>query len=149
MTGHVAQFFRTAADWQRALGALRVGLRPGGRLAFETRNPAAREWERWTAAARTRVRDPALGPIEFWPRAHGERAGVVSYAIHYVVEVSGEELVAPGRLRSRTEDGLRRSPAAAGFRVERVYGDWDRRPAGPGSRELIVVAAAVNGVAAR
>jgi hypothetical protein len=27
------------------------------------------------------------------------------------------------------------------FRVEQIYGDWDRRPAGPGLPELIVVAA--------
>ena len=36
---------------------------------------------------------------------------------------------------------LTRSLVTAGFAVERVYGDWDARPAGPSTRELIVVAA--------
>jgi hypothetical protein len=38
---------------------------------------------------------------------------------------------------------LERSPAAAGFSllVERVVGDWGRRPVEPDSPELIVVAA--------
>jgi SAM-dependent methyltransferase len=53
MTGHVAQFFLTDQSWHAALDALRAGLRPGGRLAFETRNPAAREWAGWTGTQRT------------------------------------------------------------------------------------------------
>jgi hypothetical protein len=32
------------------------------------------------------------------------------------------------------------SLANAGFALERVYGDWDRRPASPTTRELIIVA---------
>ena len=43
-------------------------------------------------------------------------------------------------LRFRTEDELARSFEAAGFYVERVYGDWDRRALGPASKEIIVAA---------
>jgi hypothetical protein len=52
----------------------------------------------------------------------------------------GEELISPFALRFRSEEVLRRSLASAGFSVESVFGDWDRRPSGPGERELIVVA---------
>ena len=45
------------------------------------------------------------------------------------------------RLRFRSVEELTGSLADAGFLVERIYGDWDRRPAGPRTRELIVVAA--------
>ncbi len=45
------------------------------------------------------------------------------------------------QLRFRTVEELARSLADAGFAIERVYGDWDRRAAGPATRELIVVAA--------
>ena len=44
MTGHVAQFFVTDESWRSALTALHRSVRPGGRLAFESRNPGAREW---------------------------------------------------------------------------------------------------------
>lgn len=42
MTGHVAQFFLTDDDWRAALASLQAALRPGGTLAFETRNPLVR-----------------------------------------------------------------------------------------------------------
>lgn len=54
--GHVAQFFLTDEAWHEALTAVHAALRPGGRLAFETRNPAARAW-RPTDTWRS-VRDP-------------------------------------------------------------------------------------------
>jgi hypothetical protein len=48
--------------------------------------------------------------------------------------------VSEGRLRFRSQAELTQSLADAGFAAERVYGDWDRRPAGPRTRELIVIA---------
>lgn len=47
MTGNVAQVFVADADWHATLAAVRRSLRPGGWLAFETRRPEVRDWERW------------------------------------------------------------------------------------------------------
>ena len=44
MTGNVAQVFLTDAEWDAALWSARAALRPGGRLVFETRDPAVRAW---------------------------------------------------------------------------------------------------------
>ena len=66
--------------------------------------------------------------------------GIVSYENHYVFAATGEEIVVQNQLRFRTDEELTRSLAGAGFVVERLYGDWDRRPAGPTTPELIVVA---------
>jgi hypothetical protein len=140
MTGHVAQFFLTDASWHATLSGLRLALRPGGRLAFESRNPRAREWETWTRGESWTADDPTAGKIEVWSEVHDVRDGIVSYANHYAF-ASGAHLVSPNKLRFRTEDELTRSVADAGFAVERIYGDWDRRPAGPATSELIVVAA--------
>jgi SAM-dependent methyltransferase len=140
MTGHVAQFFLSDESWHAALTALRAALRPGGRLAFESRNPGAREWAGWTADARVTVHDPTAGRIDTWTEVEDVRDGIVWCVNHYVFAATGEELVSPTRLRFRSEDELAQSLADAGFAVERVYGDWDRRPAGPTTRELIVVA---------
>jgi SAM-dependent methyltransferase len=140
MTGHVAQFFLTDESWHTTLTALHAALRPGGRLAFESRNPGAREWERWTRDAQTSVADPLAGRIDTWSEVQEVRNGVVTYANHYVFAATGAELVSEGRLRFRAETELTQSVADAGFAVERVYGDWDRRAADPTTPELIVVA---------
>ena len=140
MTGHVAQFFVTDESWHAALTALHGAVRPDGWLAFESRNPGAREWEQWTPDACTSVHDPVAGRIDTWSAVCDVRNGVVTYENHYVFAATGDTLVSEGRLRFRSHAELTQSLADAGFAVERVFGDWDRRPAGPRTRELIVVA---------
>jgi len=140
MTGHVAQFFVSDTSWSSALAALRIALRPGGHLAFESRNPTVREWEDWTPQKRRVVDDPEAGLIERWPEVHEVQDGVVSYTIHNLFLATGEEVLAPTRIRFRSQDELTGSLREAGFTVENIYGDWDRQPASPSSRELIYVA---------
>jgi SAM-dependent methyltransferase len=140
MSGHVAQFFVTDESWACALEALHVALRRGGWLSFETRNPAMREWETWTAANRRTTADPAGGTIETWTEVESVADGVASCVNHYRFLDSEADVTARGALRFRTLDELERSLSIAGFRIERGYGDWDRRPLTEDSRELIVVA---------
>ena len=90
--------------------------------------------------ARVRADDPTAGPVETWSEVHDVSDGIVSYVNYYAFAATGEELVSRARLRFRSLAELTASLADAGFAVERVYGDWDRRAAGPTTRELIVVA---------
>ena len=140
MTSHVAQFFVADAEWEHALVALHAALRKGGRLGFESRNPGARAWERWTDDHVTSVVDPDAGRIDWWTEVHDVSAGIVRYANHYRFVASGDELVSEARLRFRTLDELTRSLTEAGFTIERVDGDWHGRPVGPTSPEHVVVA---------
>lgn len=142
MTGHVAQFFLTDADWSDALAALRAALRTGGRLAFESRNPDARGWEGWSHGARRVVHDPVAGALEVWVETRAIEDAIVHYTIRYRFEATGERRHAPSALRFRTLAELTDSLERAGFVVERVTGDWDGRPVGPDAPELIVVARA-------
>ncbi|MHA1546275.1 MAG: class I SAM-dependent methyltransferase [Alphaproteobacteria bacterium] len=48
MTGHVFQVFLEDADVMATLRAVHRHLGPGGRIAFETRNPHQGEWRKWT-----------------------------------------------------------------------------------------------------
>src|SRR6202008_4673493 len=48
MMGHVAQYFVDDDAWSSVLRETRRPLRDGGRLAFETRNPAVDWVSRWT-----------------------------------------------------------------------------------------------------
>jgi SAM-dependent methyltransferase len=144
MSGHVAQFFVTDDAWAAALTALHRALRPGGTLAFESRNPDNREWERWTRAESRTVHDPTVGPLETWSEVVDVNAGVVSYENHYLFTVTAgataAHIVSSAQLRFRTRTELTNSLATAGFSIEHVYGTWASGPVAPESPELIVVA---------
>jgi SAM-dependent methyltransferase len=142
MSGHVAQFFLTDEAWKTALKHLHSALRPGGHLAFESRNPLVKAWYSWQKDASEIVDDPVSGPIEVVVVCTGETDGVVSYTIHYWFIASGMELKAAGQLRFRTADELTASLEASGFTVEHVYGNWDRSDVTDQSPELIFVARA-------
>jgi SAM-dependent methyltransferase len=139
MSGHVAQFILEDADWLQALAGVNKALRPGGYLAFESRDPRAGEWKRWTGRKRM-IRDSPYGPIESWTEVTHVEGDVVYAVGRRRLLRSNEELVSPFALRFRSEGLLSQSLASSGFSVESVFGDWDRRPSGPGEPELIVVA---------
>lgn len=139
MSGHVAQFILGDAEWLEVLTRLREALRPGGHLAFESRDPRAREWERWTGRKRT-IPDSPYGRIESWTEVAVVTGDVVHAVGHRRLVQTDEELVSPFALRFRSEELLRQSLSSSGFAVESLFGEWDRRPSGPGERELIVVA---------
>jgi SAM-dependent methyltransferase len=139
MSGHVAQFILKDADWLEALAGVKEALRPGGFLAFESRDPRAREWERWTGSKRIIPNSP-YGRIESWTEATNVEGDVVHAVGHRRLLQNNEELVSPFALRFRSEELLRQSLISSGFSIENVFGDWDRRPSARGERELIVIA---------
>lgn len=67
MTGHVAQYFLTEEAWGEVLAEAYRALRPGGWLAFESRNPGRRAWERWDPEHTTRrLPHPDGGELTTW-----------------------------------------------------------------------------------
>jgi hypothetical protein len=86
------------------------------------------------------IRDSPYGPIESWTEVTHVEGDVVYAVGRRLLLRSNEELVSPFALRFRSEELLSQSLASSGFSVESVFGDWDRRPSGPGEPELIVVA---------
>ncbi|MFC8846930.1 MULTISPECIES: class I SAM-dependent DNA methyltransferase [unclassified Micromonospora] len=140
MTSHVAQVFVTDDEWARTLADLARAIGPGGRLAFDSRDPAARGWERWNPVhSRRVVRLPDGGAVRAWTEVTDVRDGTVDFT-HYYVFPDGDERPSSTTLRFRGEAELRGSLVAAGFAVERVYGGWARQPVGAGDGELVVVA---------
>jgi SAM-dependent methyltransferase len=143
MSGHVAQVIADDERWQATLDATHEALRPGGRVAFESRDPDARGWEAWTRRDSLRTADDgAGGEFEWWyevTEVVGDGARV-RCEVHYKFLSTGEELVSDNELRFRTRTELTQALTDAGLTVERVFGDWDRRPPGPGRPEMIFVA---------
>jgi SAM-dependent methyltransferase len=75
MTGHAFQALLTDEDAVAVLRNAGRHLAPGGRLAFDTRNPAVREWLTWNAREWREVRQiPELGLVEESGRS-GPRPG--------------------------------------------------------------------------
>jgi ubiquinone/menaquinone biosynthesis C-methylase UbiE len=118
LTGHVFQLLLGDDDVRAALDTLGRHLAPGGRIAFETRNPEVREWQYWT------------------PRVTGP---LVSYET-CIRFPDGERVVVPDTLRFMDQAELAGFLTEAGLADVTWYGDWDRSPVGPASPEIIAIA---------
>lgn len=142
MTGHAFQVLLDDATVRAALRTFDRHLMPGGLLAFETRNPAPRDWERWTAhETRQVVRTGDGERFEVWvdaPRSHD--GDLVSFEAFTRVLSTGELLRSSSTLRFVDPEHLRRLLAEEGFVVEHWFGDWDRSPVTPAGPEVIVLA---------
>ena len=144
MMGHVAQYFVDDAEWTQTLADRHRALRPGGHLSFESRNPAAREWEQWTRdASYVRLEHPAGGWFESWGEVvevTGDLGAPTETHEAHTVLPTGEHVVAQETLRFRSLDEITSSLAATGFAVESVVGGWDGAAVQPDSPEFIVLA---------
>ncbi|KHK99167.1 hypothetical protein LK09_03945 [Microbacterium mangrovi] len=146
MTGHVAQYFVDEGEWESTLRDIRRALRPGGRVAFESRVPE-RDWQhRWSPElTRGTYPHPDGGTFTSWvevvSRTGDESSFRMTHRGHTILP-DGTRLAHDETLRFRSEAELRASLDAAGFEVESLWGDWSRGPVRPGSDELIFVATA-------
>ncbi|MEX0922326.1 MAG: methyltransferase domain-containing protein [Rhodovibrionaceae bacterium] len=139
MTGHVFQVFLEDAEILAVLVNLKRHLAEGGTLAFETRNPAAREWEAWTEDDSETVEHPELGPVEArWVLTSAEDRFVTFETRTRFAD--GTELTAPSTLRFVTQSELAALLERAGFTEVAWYGDWDKSPLGEDKPEIIVLA---------
>ncbi len=68
-------------------------LRPGGRLAFESRNPEDRAWERWNREATYERMDSPHGPMACWLELVSVGNGRVCFEGHNLFTATGEMVV--------------------------------------------------------
>ncbi|NLJ54393.1 MAG: class I SAM-dependent methyltransferase [Intrasporangiaceae bacterium] len=137
MTGNVAMHI-LGDDWHRTLADIARGLRPGGRLAFETRNPLARAWESWNHPLTER--ETPVGRLrESGTTSPPDESGVVT--THYVNEFVEDGLIIEGtqRLQFRDLERVRTDLTSAGLEVQHVWRDWHRTPFSNTSLEPLMV----------
>lgn len=127
MTGNVAQVFVTDNDWEATLSGIATAVEPGGHLVFETRDPAKRAWERWTAehTRRTEQVDGA-GLVTTWLDLDEVALPLVRFRATYRFESDGETIVSTSTLRFREQHELAATLDRQGFDVVEVRDAPDR-----------------------
>ncbi|WP_017607710.1 class I SAM-dependent methyltransferase [Nocardiopsis xinjiangensis] len=143
MSGHAFQVLLTDQEARAHLAAARRALRAGGMLAFETRNPAARAWQKWTPQHERRVTAPegrTATSVHTLERVEGE---LVTFCTAYRIDGWKEPGHSRSTLRFPGAETVNALLTEAGFAVQGQYGDWDRGPLTDASAEIITLARAL------
>lgn len=145
MTGHAFQVFLTEADRLAVLTTISAHLDPAGRVIFDSRNPATREWLEWTPDQSQRSVDhPRYGQVRAWNDIEFDaEAGTATYSTFYAIP-GGETLSARSSIAFPDKAGIARLCEACGLVVERWMGDWSGVPYEPVSPEIIAVGRSVR-----
>jgi SAM-dependent methyltransferase len=141
MTGHAFQELITDEEVRAAFGAVGRALTDGSRFAFETRNPAARAWERWTPENGT---DFVVDGIPYRWEAEVElpvTGDVVRFRATFSSPRWSEPQTGVSELRFMNAARLNTLLAEGGLALVAQYGDWDRSPLTQASPEIITIAA--------
>jgi SAM-dependent methyltransferase len=141
MTGHAFQVLLENQELRTALGAVRRMLAVDGRFVFETRNPSARAWERWVPSNAVEVTAPDGVIVRM---AHQVHTPVLGDRVMFTTTFSSpnwdHDEISQSTLRFLSNDRLATLLSEAGLAIDEQFGDWNREPVTPTSRELITVA---------
>ena len=145
MCGHAFQVFVEDDDLRTSLRAIRSALEDGGRFAFETRNPPARAWERWTPDRVRRIVHDGCAVC----MTHDVETPVVGDVVSFTTTFTSPDWVRPevsrSTLRFPGQGLLACFLREAGLAIEEQYGDWDRSPLTDLSPEIITVSRRTDG----
>jgi 2-polyprenyl-3-methyl-5-hydroxy-6-metoxy-1,4-benzoquinol methylase len=127
MTGNVAQVFVTDEEWMSTLRACSHSLRPGGRLAFEVRDPSKEAWQGWNREQTFRtIESPEVGRIETWVELVNVRLPLVSFRHTFVFQRDGSVMTSDSTLRFRSKSEIIDSLFDANMVVEEIRDAPDR-----------------------
>jgi SAM-dependent methyltransferase len=134
MTGNVAQAISDESDWVATLAGIHGALRPGGRLVFETRDPAFKGWREWHDESHVFAEIDGVGTVEHWGELTEVSLPLVTFRWAFVFP-DGEVVISNSTLRFREREEVEAALVAHGYVVEDVRDAPDR----PG-REFVFVA---------
>ena len=141
MTGHAFQVFVEDEQIRAALAAIRSVLTEDGRFAFETRNPPARRWERWTPEYTHEVVTSSGEVVRYWNEVELPVEGdIVRFTSVYSSPGWEQPELSRSTLRFLVADSLSAFLTDAGLIIEQQFGDWDRSPLTTTSPEIITIA---------
>jgi ubiquinone/menaquinone biosynthesis C-methylase UbiE len=150
-TFRMLQHLTTVEDQLRCLAASRRCLAPGGKLAFDVFNPS------YAVMLRDRSGETEDTPEQALPDGRFVRRTVRVVGVHWHAQLSEIELIYHVRHATETQRvvhafdmrwytalELQHLLARSGFRVESLFGTFDRQPLRDDSSEIVVVAAAIG-----
>ena len=141
MTGHAFQVFLTDEQLHAALVAVHAALTSSGRFAFETRNPLARRWERWTPEHAIDVVTAAGAVVRFANEVETPVDGeIVRFTSTFTSPSWDQPQLSQSTLRFIGAESLDVFLAAAGLTIEHRFGNWDRQPLTDTSPEIVIIA---------
>lgn len=143
MTGHAFQVLLADAAIAATLSAVHRLLKPGGRFAFESRNPAFRSYLTWTPEESAEILTlPDGGIVEMHTDVTPLVDECLTYDSHFHFPATGARITTRNDLRFAPQPTIARLLAAAGFAPVAWYGDWQGAAFTEASREIIAVATA-------
>jgi SAM-dependent methyltransferase len=141
MSGHVFQVFVSDDELRAALAKIRSVLTGDGRFAFETRNPAARAWERWTPDNAVEVTNASGASVRVWHEVETPVAGDV---VRFTTTFTGAGWASPQTSRSTLRfldaPSLSSFLSEAELLVDEQFGNWLGDPFIENSPEIITIA---------
>jgi ubiquinone/menaquinone biosynthesis C-methylase UbiE len=145
MTGHAFQAIVLDEDIRASLASVRRALVPGGTFAFETRNPAARAWERWRPENATTITAPDGTPVKITTAVLAPFDGrTISFTHTFAGAHASLPQVSQSTLRFLDVDTLEALLREAGLSAEHWFGDFDGARLSADSPEIIVIARALK-----
>ena len=143
MSGNVAMHIIDEA-WRATLLDIAQGLKAGGRLVFETRNPRNESWTAWGGPAE--VRETSAGTLRESESVSGPDAdGTVTMTTSREFIGAGRTIETTLRLRFRSAETLQRDLHSVGLRIENLWSDWHRSPFTGSAEERLIVVEASKG----
>lgn len=141
MTGHAFQVLVTDEEIRAVLGAIRTALKERGIFAFDTRNPAARAWEHWTAQNAVEFLDEEGEKVRLALEVETPFDGrTVTFTETFSSRAWERPRVSRSTLRFLDAQALAASLDAAGFTIEVRFGDFGHQPLAAASPEIITIA---------
>jgi SAM-dependent methyltransferase len=141
MTGHAFQVLVEDDELRASLTAIRAALTAAGRFVFETRNPLARAWERWTPDHPIEATAASGAPVRVEYQVETPVEGDIVSFTHTFTSPS---LAGPHHSRStlRFLDTTTLSGylSDAGLTIDHQFGDWTGGPLTDASPEIITFA---------
>jgi 2-polyprenyl-3-methyl-5-hydroxy-6-metoxy-1,4-benzoquinol methylase len=123
MMGHVFQILLTDEEVLAVLDTMRRRLKPGGRAAFETRNPNLNWSHIWGTHAPVKHMVPG-GHLRETIQITSDRGELISFQQHF--EFPDVKVASSSTLRFMRRRKVEHLIAQAGLSVRELFGDWDR-----------------------